>query len=179
MATMEVAGWTWSAPSPLAELQNTPTQPLVLAVGREHSDGTMHSVLRVPLPLDRVAQLDVYLSSRTETLHVEVVRAAFEEIAAFVQSWGDEYAPLADAIRERWAAKSTLVPIDVPVAGDHVGQHEDCETCERALAAMPQQIQELRAALSDVLKEIENGFAYDYHHKVAPERIAAWRRLVG
>lgn len=38
--------------------------------------------------------------------------------------------------------------------------------------------QQLEQALSEVLREIEEGYARDYHHVVSKERIAGWKALL-
>lgn len=124
---------------------------LMLIVARRAPDGTERPLLMFAIGLDRLYGFDASFHGSNDGV-MELARhegrpmswADVEEIAAYIQTWGPEYAPIADSLRERWAVRTEIAPMDAPANATVEVVGVDLKMYETAQA----QIAQLESALA-------------------------------
>lgn len=112
---------TWMPPQQAGADILAGDDALMLIVARRAKDGTEIPILVFAIGVQRLFSFDAYFHGSSDGVN-ELVRhegrpmswADVEEIAALVQSQGDEFLGCADRIRERWAIRSEPLPTEIP-----------------------------------------------------------------
>jgi hypothetical protein len=141
----------WSPPMQAGSDIIAGPDALVFTVSRRLPNGEDRPILQFAIGVQRLFSFDARFHGSNEGVMELAAHegrpmswADVEEIAAYIQTWGPEYVPIADSLRERWAVRTEIVPMDAPANATVEVVGVDLQMYEHAQA----EIAQLKAALA-------------------------------